>query len=109
MAGIGSIFPSAFSEWFDKLLVSQAFPTVVDLQCAVFPLANQRFRLGGTVVAMLGVQLQQMSMVPYHPIVADPPFGFQAEDLAQLGSARLASVVVLRLAGGSRKAPIVLR
>src|SRR5215472_6901132 len=105
-SGFAFVFQAAF--WrFRQFLVSQALPAIVDLQGAVFPLANQGFGLGGTVVAMLGLQLQQTSLVLHHPIVADSPFRFPAEDLAQRGGARPAPMVVLRLCCSSRQAPIV--
>ena len=80
-AGFGSILQAGFSERFSKLLVTEPFPAVVHLGGAVFPLTNQGFGLGRTVMSMLGLQLEESSIMPHDPIVADPPFGLQAEDL----------------------------
>src|SRR6202022_2218711 len=49
------------------------------------------------------------SMVPHHPIVADPPLGLQAEDPLQFATARPPSVVVFLLRCGLRKASVVLQ
>ena len=86
-----------------------ALAPVVHFRRSVFGLANQRFALGRSIASLTRLELQPAILVADHPVIADRPLGFQAEDLAQFSRTRFAPVIILGPCRRLRKTAIVFR
>ena len=57
-----------------QIFVLHSFPAVTYLHRAILPLTHQRLGLRRPIALILRLELQKMSPVLHHPIVADPSF-----------------------------------
>jgi len=59
-----------------QIFVVHAFSAIVHFYRPIFPLTDQRLGLRRPIALFLRLELQKVSPVLHHPIVADPSFGF---------------------------------